>query len=101
MLASTDGCCPTEMELAIEPPVWNPGGSVLYEMRRVTEDKLSACHDDLEGHLPPGAPYQERVVVLSPFWLRAVVFIRSWVLSWPGRGVLRFGQQTLMLRGKR
>ncbi|HUV12094.1 MAG TPA: hypothetical protein VMY18_00555 [Acidobacteriota bacterium] len=57
------------MELAIEPPVWNPG-----------------------------APYQGKVVVLRPFWLIAVIFIRSRVLSGLGRGVFRFGQQTLALR---
>ncbi|HUV13098.1 MAG TPA: hypothetical protein VMY18_05610, partial [Acidobacteriota bacterium] len=60
---------PKEMELAIEPPVWNPG-----------------------------APYQGKGVVLRPFWLIAVIFIRSRVLSGPGRGVFRCGQQAREVR---
>jgi len=57
------------MELAIEPPVRNPG-----------------------------APYLGKVVVMCPFWLIVVIFIRSRSLSGPGRGVFRFGQHALALR---
>ena len=65
-------CCPKPMGHHNGPPVWNPGAPYEIEMVDGTEDKLLACHDwnrhyidDLEGHLPPGAPFGEWVVVLN------------------------------------
>ena len=42
------------------------------EMVCVAEDKLLACHDGLEGHLPPGAPCSTKEdACLTVFRLRS------------------------------
>ena len=33
--------------------LWNPGAPSSSKMGCMTEDRLLACHDGLEGHLPP------------------------------------------------
>ena len=54
--------------------------------------------DDLEGHLPSGAPYGE-IVVVSNLWSEVSRDSHTEpVLSGPGHGGLAFGEQTHELR---